>query len=270
MRRIFDVFILAFLLGLASCAPEQEQNLADDPKIAVLNYHSIMPQQFYEPLNVDNPWILPQEVFYEHMRYLYENGFNPLTSCQLIDFLHNNADLPKNPVIITFDDGYLDNYLFAAPILRQFGFTAMQFLIGIAILDETPTMTAFPTQFMSIYEILGSKDVFEFGSHTYAMHRRNDGIPLLVSESVEAIRADLRQSFAGPLSFTTDLAYPFGISSANAREALEAEGVKFAFTTQFGYVQRNSSPLMLPRFYVTHHWTIEKFSEIVSGEWRGR
>ena len=233
--------------------------------IPVLAYHSIMPREFYYPLNVDNPWILLDEVFYEQMRYLYENGFNAVTTRQLKDFLFHEVHLPENAIVITFDDGYLDNYLYAAPILRKFGFTAMMFLITNAIQETTPAMTAYPTQFMSTAEILASVDVFEHGSHSHAMHLALGGVPPMVNESVENIRADLRQSFEAPLTFTTGFAYPHGRYSDNALTALALEGVQFAFTTHVGYVYRDTEPLLLPRFSVTSDWTMEMFSDIVWG-----
>ena len=226
-----------------------------------------MSHEFYYPINSENPWILSEEDFYKQMRYLYENGFNALNSNQLMDFLFYDDELPKNPILITFDDGYLDNYLFAAPIMRQFGFTGIVFLITGNIPETTPEMTAFPTQFMSIKEISGSGDVFEFGLHTHAMHYSVDGNYLLVSENIENIRADIRKSFDLPITFAAGFAYPHGKFSDNAIAALKEEGIRFALTTQWGYVYNNTDPFLLPRFSVTTDWTHELFSDIVFGRY---
>ena len=254
--------ILIVFMGL----PAMEA-YARPARIPVLAYHSVMPQEFYHPINADNTWILHEETFYAQMRYLYENGFTTLTSYQLLDFLHNRGDLPDNPIIITFDDGYLDNYLYAAPILRKFGFTAMMFLITGAIHEKAPEMTAYPTQFAGWPEVLAATDVFEHGSHTHAMHRAIEGRVPLAFESVENIRTDLQQSFDAPLSLNSGFAFPQGIYSRNALEALAQESVQFAFTTRRSYVNRNSNPLLLPRFLVESYWTIEMFSDIAWGRW---
>ena len=238
-------------------------------RVPVLAYHSIMSHEFYYPINVDNPWIILDTVFYEHMRFLYENAFVALTAEQLKDFLFYGGDLPPNPVVITFDDGYLDNYLFAAPIMRQFGFVGMMFLITGDIAEETPAMTAYPTQFMSLAEIHAGADVFEYGSHAHHMHQFDDnGVPLLALESVENIRTDIRQSFEAPLAFQPIFAYPFGRHSPNAIQALQEEGVEIAFATHWGYVYRDTDPFVLPRFSVTPEWTAEQFSDIVRGRHR--
>ena len=239
-------------------------------RIPVLAYHSILPAEYYYPNHVDNPWVLSLDTFYMQMRYLYENNFNTITSSHLISYLFYGGALPDNPVILTFDDGYLDNALFAAPIMRQFGFTGMQFLITGLIPEYTQPMAVNPIQHMSLTEIMDIVDVFEFGSHTHAMHDTVNGVPLLVSSGVDAIREDILRSFEYPLTFTTGFAYPFGRHSNNARQALQDAGVRFAFTTQWGYLGRNTNPLLIPRFSITGNppeWPMSKFSDIVWGRW---
>ena len=223
----------------------------DEPfKLPVLTYHSVMPYNTYE----DNPYILSEEVFYKHMQYLYDNGFNTITIEQFLNFFLYNIELPRNPILLTFDDGYLDNVLFVYPILNQFGFTAISFLLTGALSIEDPI------QFMSIDEIYATNDIFEFASHTHDMH----SYPVSV-ESVENIRFDLRLSFEFPLSSTQVFAYPFGIYNDNIIEALIAEDVLVAFTGGRRYVTRNSNPFKLPRFSVVSNWDMELFSAIVNG-----
>ena len=263
--------LCAVLFTAAACYSESERSEQHSGQraIPVLTYHSIMSREFYYPINVPNPWIILDEVFYEQMRYLYENGFTPITAAQFVDYMFYDGDLPDNPVIITFDDGYIDNYHFAAPILREFGFTAMLFLITGALSESTPPMVAYPTFFMSTAEIEAITDVFEIGSHTHAMHRAVDGVPPLVFESVENIKADLRAGFDSSfLTFTTGFAYPHGRHSHNAIEALQAEGVRFAFATHSGYVHRGEDPFRLPRFSVFSSTTMDDFSLIVRGYWQ--
>lgn len=208
------------------------------------------------------------DVFEQQMRYLYENNFNTITTAQLVDFLFNDGILPPNPIMITFDDGYLDNALYAAPVLRKFGFTGVQFIITNNIQEATRTMVAYPAQFMSKAEILETSDVFEFGSHAHLMHRRVNGVPKLVSESVEDIKEDILQSFEHPLTFTNGFAFPYGIYSENALQALQEAGVLFAFTTVMDYLTAQTHPLLIPRLSVIggeDGWDLAFFSDVVHG-----
>ncbi|MCL2286137.1 MAG: polysaccharide deacetylase family protein [Firmicutes bacterium] len=248
--------------------PPVETPLFPVSRIPVLVYHSIMPSEFYYPQNANNPWVLHLDTFYAQMRYLYENSFSTITTEQLIDFLFYGAYLPYNPIILTFDDGYLDNALFAAPIMRQFGFVGMQFLITEKVSEATRRMTASPLQLMGTRDIAATMDVFEFGSHTHAMHHAVNGVPLLALESMENIKADILRSFISSLTFTTGFAYPFGRYSPNAKRALTEAGVLFAFTTREGYLKHDTEPLRIPRFSVTggpNGWTMQHFSDVVWG-----
>jgi len=248
--------------------PPQEVALFSASRIPVLAYHSVMPTEYYYPRNVNNPWILYLDTFYLQMRYLYENNFSPISSYQLKNFLFYGGYLPYNPIVLTFDDGYLDSALFVAPIMRQFGFVGMQFLITDYIPDSPQTMTASPVQFMSEQDILGAMDVFEFGSHSHAMHRFVDGVPLLESASIEEIKADILHSFTYPLNLTTGFVYPFGRYGYNALEALAEAGVLFAFTTHEGYLEQDTPPLLIPRFSILggpEGWSMEHFSNVVWG-----
>jgi peptidoglycan/xylan/chitin deacetylase (PgdA/CDA1 family) len=67
--------------------------------------------------------------FEEHLRYLLENGYHPVTLDDLLYALAQGKALPEKPVIITFDDGYEDNYAGAFPILDRYGIAAHFFII---------------------------------------------------------------------------------------------------------------------------------------------
>lgn len=72
---------------------------------------------------------LEPDDFREQMRYLAENGYTAIDLYDLSLAITNKAELPPKPVILTFDDGYLDAYENAYPILEEFGFKATFFII---------------------------------------------------------------------------------------------------------------------------------------------
>ena len=91
-------------------------------KVLVLNYHK-----------VDNTFIslaVRPDDFDKQMQYLSDNGYNTITPDELYDSLAGNKELPENPVLITFDDGYEDNYTNAYPILKKYGFKGTIFVIS--------------------------------------------------------------------------------------------------------------------------------------------
>ncbi len=60
----------------------------------------------------------------------FSQNFNVVTMEQVIDAVKRKTDLPNNALLLTFDDGYIDNYLYALPLLEEFGFQGSFFIPG--------------------------------------------------------------------------------------------------------------------------------------------
>ena len=82
-----------------------------------------------------NPITVPTAVFAEQMSLLGELGYMPVSLGDVRDHYVDGAPLPDGAVLITFDDGYLDNLVNALPILVQHGYPAVVF-VPIAYLDD--------------------------------------------------------------------------------------------------------------------------------------
>lgn len=80
-------------------------------KIPILMYHSVN-------VNPPNTLSVPAKVFYKQMEHLRNSGYHTLTFKDLMNW-KTNEGLPDKPVLITFDDGYLDNFTVAYPILKK-------------------------------------------------------------------------------------------------------------------------------------------------------
>lgn len=93
----------------------------------ILGYHNVapLPDNGF-PFGPLNGITLPQN-FDKQIRYLTKKC-NLISMDTLMDCWQNNKPLPKRAVIITFDDGYKDNYLYAYPILRKYDVPATIFL----------------------------------------------------------------------------------------------------------------------------------------------
>lgn len=69
------------------------------------------------------------DMFREQMRYLAENGYTTIDLYDLGLAMAGRDTLPDKPVILTFDDGYRDNYTNAFPVLREFGLSGTFFIV---------------------------------------------------------------------------------------------------------------------------------------------
>lgn len=86
-------------------------------QVPVLMYHYITPQANND--QPDNNSIITLEAFEENMNYLHEQGYYTATMEELEQYVLGKTSLPAKTVVITFDDGYQNNYIYAYPILKN-------------------------------------------------------------------------------------------------------------------------------------------------------
>jgi peptidoglycan/xylan/chitin deacetylase (PgdA/CDA1 family) len=94
----------------------------DSPCTAVLLYH-----------HVDPNYAITPGLFDWQMKYLQQHGYSVITLSELIESMKGPRKLPKKSVVITFDDGFLNTWTYAYPILKKYRFKATLFMItGLA------------------------------------------------------------------------------------------------------------------------------------------
>lgn len=92
--------------------------------VPILMYHSV---------SDDQAWLwghlsCPVSVFEDHIRILASSGFVTISLRDLYDHRQRGCALPPKPIVLTFDDGYLDNWVYAFPILKRYGFKGTIFV----------------------------------------------------------------------------------------------------------------------------------------------
>lgn len=94
-------------------------------RIRILAYHGVDERD--DPvINFDGLQVTPA-VFEEHLRII-RRDYHPLTLRQVTAALYGEVPPPSRAVVLTFDDGYLNNYSIAAPLLEKYGIPATFFL----------------------------------------------------------------------------------------------------------------------------------------------
>lgn len=87
--------------------------------VPVIMYHSIgVPNRkwLYHHLTC------PYKLFESQLKWMKKKKFHTISLQDLYNHMKNDKDLPKNPVVLTFDDGYLDNWVFAYPLLKKYDY----------------------------------------------------------------------------------------------------------------------------------------------------
>jgi peptidoglycan/xylan/chitin deacetylase (PgdA/CDA1 family) len=173
-------------------------------RIPILMYHSIA-----EPsTDSRHPYfgtVTSPAVFEQQMRYLHENGFETLAPADIFANGETSIRIVRKPVIITFDDGFLDFYTNAQPILAKYGFTAIVYLPTAYIQKTTATFKGLDCLTWSEVRELSRAGVL-FGSHTVTH-------PVLKEVNHDQLEAELRDSkstIENELGFAIDsFAYPY-------------------------------------------------------------
>lgn len=94
-----------------------------DVTIPILLYHRID----ISPIN--SRYYVTPEKFAEQMQLLHNWEYTTITTKQLIQAIEQGIQLPPRPILITFDDGHVDNYTAAFPIMKKYGFTGVLYLV---------------------------------------------------------------------------------------------------------------------------------------------
>ncbi|MGM7700271.1 polysaccharide deacetylase family protein [Pseudalkalibacillus sp. Hm43] len=266
----YDDFVQAFSddnlfpknksLGLSECQEWTEEVRQFDVQkgneaieVPVLMYHRIIEEKkiVSEHLTDDlhlKKTIIPKSNFLEQMQFLHEENYTTLTAKEFLMFMEGRLKVPKKSVLLTFDDGYKDNYTEVYPILKKYDFKALNFIITGAITTHRKTYKSEKHQYFSLDELNKSCDVFDFQSHTYNFHKRTtEGTPYLIHKNRKEISNDLAYSLKNLEGRNHAFAYPFGAYDKKTIKALKKLGFKMAFTTNYKNAKPGMAMYEIPR-----------------------
>ena len=142
-----------------------EESSLDSVCVPILMYHNIMKTN-----SKSGRFIVTEKQFEEDLKYLKEQGYSTIVMKVLIDYVYNNQPLPEKPVILTFDDGYYNNYVYAHPLLKEYGYKGVLSVIGYY--TDMYTENGEKNENYShitwndIKDMINS-DTFEFQNHSY-------------------------------------------------------------------------------------------------------
>ena len=181
--------------------------------VPILCYHRIAELPTSDPLSSFS--ITPQ-AFARQMRWLIACRYRILPLAALAA---PASPQPPRCAVITFDDGYLDTYEEALPILQQQGFPATVFLVS-GWLDGTEKKCQPPATVLQRSHVLEmSQHGITAGAHSRAHRRLDDLSSSALWAEVAGSKADLESALGLPIRF---FAYPYGLYNPAVGQAVRS------------------------------------------------
>jgi peptidoglycan/xylan/chitin deacetylase (PgdA/CDA1 family) len=147
------------------------------------------------------------EQFEMHLKYLQSLDFQYITAQQLLDFHLENNPLPKNTILLTFDDGYVNNLDLAYPILKKYHAKATIF-IPTAYVGKTNEWDKGNDPILSVEQLKTlDPSVFELALHSHSHINFNNILIDVIEKEIENNTAFFIEN---KIPFTPVLAYPYG------------------------------------------------------------
>lgn len=200
--------------------------------VPVLNYHQVN-DKYHSALTLD------VAQFKKQMEYLHNEGYHTISLDDLYAYMTEGKELPDKPIVLTFDDGYIDNYEDVLPILESYDMQATIFMISDAVNTK---------RFMSINELKtmdAHKFIVEGHTNHHSILTRID--PSKLDNEIKGGKDTLQAFMGKPIDY---LAYPGGFNNAEIQRITSESGYKMAFTVTPGTVKPGQNLYALPRLAI--------------------
>ncbi len=247
---------------LARLFPAPLSRLGGGQRLPVLCYHSVNDR----PNGECDP--MPSSLFEAHLEYLSRH-YTIFPLRMMAEKLQNGEALPGNAVGISFDDGYIDNYEVAFPLLKAYGTHATIFVVSGFINGEVDLIGDKGWEAMSWAQLreMQASGLVEIGahSHTHRILGRLDA-----GEAVAEVRRSKEEIEAGTGQQTALFAYPNGQGADIHPAALEAVrrlGFTGAFSTFWRTTHRPAQRFVINRVMISGDDGIETLKLKLSGSY---
>lgn len=245
--------------------------------VPVLMYHHISPEK--------GPITTSPRNFDSQMKALVDAGYTTLTCDAFADFLNGKPTPPKS-VLLTFDDGYLDNWVYAHPVLKKYGLRAAMFVVTGLIGDgpvrahaesSDTTLPRIPCHLesralwaagapdatmlrWSEIQVMREAGTFEFHSHSHT-HTRWDQVSKTQEECLTHMRHELEASRALLKAHCGDVSqhfsWPEGYFDEDYIRLAQEFDFRYLYTTQaYGQNLCTSNPAHIYRFSVKNRGSL--------------
>ena len=213
------------------------------------------------------------EAFEGQMEYLQRAGYRTLKIQELVSYINGGLTLTQKAVVVTFDDGWLDNYIYALPAIKKNKINATVFLITNRVENTSLKNSKFKIQNSkltiptheesksligkgeahkvvlnwSVIKEMSDTGLIEFYSHTKSHAKCNSLSEKELAEELKESREIIEKRLGIPCPY---FCWPYGKYNGLAVNVAKKTGYKALFTTNHGVVEAGSDPFAINRIIV--------------------
>jgi peptidoglycan/xylan/chitin deacetylase (PgdA/CDA1 family) len=224
--------------------------------IPILAYHSVGDR----PRDGTMRWSVSPGDFGEQMAVIAARGRQALTVARYAAALRGQATLPRDPVLVTFDDGFADLATTALPVLQRYRLVATAFLVSAWLGTRAPDGGAV-LDWEQVHELRARG--IQIGCHGHS-HRALDCLPAAEAERELRLSRELLANGLG--EEVVSFAYPHGYHSARVRGAVQAAGYSSACGVKNALSHQGDDLFALARVLVTRDMSAERIGRLLDGE----
>ena len=219
-------------------------------KATILMYHSVGKNDLFFNVQLDN--------FARQMEYLSKENFRVIELKQLIKWLEEKKDIPSKIVVLTFDDGYENNYSNVWPILKKYNFPATIFLVpalvGKKIGDSQKNVLNMLT-WMQIKEMYQS-GLIDFQPHGLTHKKLNRIDSISAEQEIKGSKIIIEEQLNKKCYL---FSYPRGGFDERIINILKKFKFRSSLSINKGLVNNNSDLFKLPRQSINSKTSFEEF-----------
>jgi glycosyltransferase involved in cell wall biosynthesis/peptidoglycan/xylan/chitin deacetylase (PgdA/CDA1 family)/ubiquinone/menaquinone biosynthesis C-methylase UbiE len=224
-------------------------------ELPILMYHRIAPTG----ANNMTRYCVTPDSFEEQLRYLRDSGYYSVKWDDWLNAIITRRPLPGRAIALTFDDGYLDFYQYAWPLLKKYGFTATVFLVT----GQIGHTNVWDEAYGEIIPLMGweeieklSQEGIEFGSHSVS-HKH-----LTTLSAIDIVREGAQSRTILNRALQVNIrtfAYPYGDTDPVVAHLIGACGYMLGFSCQSGLSSLYENSMNLSRIEVMGSYNLQEF-----------
>lgn len=236
-RAVFSTMaiIIFVIITAINVFGEKENNEESYIEVPIVMYHGILKDR-----KCQGKYIVSSKTFERDLKYLNDNGYTTIFMTDLINYIYEDTILPEKPIILTFDDGYYNNYLYAFDLVKKYNCKMVLSPIGKCvdqyseIEDKNPNYAH--CNWDELKEMVSSGCV-EIQNHSYNLHsstssglgsnkKRGENKTVYKKRFTDDI-IKMQEKMEDNIGFVPNtFTYPFGAKCAYSEELVKELGFK--------------------------------------------